>query len=290
MLMKDVGGEAGRLREVVDGLSAISIHAPPVAPDVALPDTSRLDELAAAVTGLSGKLDAVSAAIADRQSPAPTLGHAAEKDGLQRMLAGFRLLLRDLSGEVEALRAKVSAIETPAIAGGSGFDPALPLREAASEISIGVAETLAAIELKLDEPLARLTEATAESAKLLQVAHAAMASPARPAATGTSVPAEALADAVGRIERAAGLIDERVGGVDRLAAQLKRQGAGTDAALSGLIGELKVAAQELRAESGDFVAVSAALSRDLERAAGIEPSQEAPQKPARTGRDRKRAA
>jgi hypothetical protein len=289
LLMKDVGGEAGRLRDVIDGLAAARVPAIPT-PDQIGP--ARLDGLSAAVADFSGKLDEIAAAIAGQKvrDAAPALVHAAEKESLQRVLAGFRLLMRDLSGEVDALRGKVAAIDIPPAANDASVDPSLPLREAASAISIGVAETLAAIEIKLDEPLARLTEATAESAKLLQVAHRALSAPAKAPSKASPASADALVDAVSRVERAAGMIDEKVGGVDKLAAQLKRQGAGRDEALAALIGGLHEAAAGLKAESGDFLAVSAALSRDLERAAGVEDQGAPAIAPQRVAKVKKRAA
>jgi hypothetical protein len=289
LLMKDVGGEAIRLRQSVNFIAATAL---PTAPQPVPADTARIDAISGEVAGLSTKLDDVLSAMAALQTQAegPKAVHAAEKDSLQRLLMGFRLLLRDLSGEVEALRGKVSAITAPPAANDVDTDPAQPLREVASQISTGVAETLAALEVRLDEPLARLTEATAESAKLLQVAHQAMAAPAKRVTADAPIAAEALDDAIARIERAAGMIDTRVAGVDRLAAQLKRQGSGGEPTLATLIGDLQQVTADLRAESGDFLAVSAALSRDLERATG---AAEAPVRDAampRAAKMKKRAA
>jgi hypothetical protein len=201
--------------------------------------------------------------------------HAAERDSLQRILAGFRLMLRDFGGELETLRAKVAAVETPAV------DVSLePLTQAARGISTGVAESLATIEARLDAPLAQLLETAAQGATLLSTARDAMAQPTAGArvieASATPPSADLIADALARIERAAEIVDGRTLAVERLAQQVGRRGAAASPDLQQLAGDLGEAAAALRTEAGGFLAVGAALSRDLERSVGLAAAEASP--------------
>jgi hypothetical protein len=292
LLLQDINGEAGRFREMVDGLSTrSSALSEGASAPVLAPDPARLDAVMDALAAMAQKLDAMHAAAEQRDAAQPQASahHAADKESLQRVLAGFKLLLRDIAAEAETFRGKVAAIEPVALS----VDAMAPVREAAERISEGVAESLAAIEIKLDGPLAQLAGTAAESANLLKAAHAALSAPPatrRPVESQQALPQSALADAVARLERASDIIDARTAGVDQLLGQLKRGAAAGDGELANLVDNLAGAAELLRREAGDFLAVSAALSRDLERTAGISIDSVGESAPGRRPQQKKRAA
>jgi hypothetical protein len=66
------------------------------------------------------------------------------------------------------------------------------------------------------------------------------------------------------MERAATSVDERIGQVDQLLALLRKGGAMDSDALRDLVIGMQGAAGTLRSEAGEFLAIGAALSRELE--------------------------
>ncbi len=279
LLLNSIGADAARFSGIVRGAGAMSLQRSQSA-EVAQALEPKIAGLAENIAGFGARLDDIGAdirtlALKVAVDQPPEAVHAAERDSLQRILAGFRLMLRDFGQELETLRAKVSAVETPTVEVSLA-----PLTEAAREISTGVAESLAAIETRLDAPLGQLLEAAAEGATLLSAAREAMARPAlaiaqvEPAAAAPA--ADLIADALARIERAAEIVDGRTIAVERLAQQVNRKAATAGPELQQLAGDLGEAAAALRSEAGGFLAVGAALSRDLERSAGAEAVKAAP--------------
>ncbi len=135
-----------------------------------------------------------------------------ERESLQRLLIGFRLQLKELDNQTSALRDRIDGIRQPeTLVLSPELDASLlaPLHGAAERIAEGVAETLSRFEQQLTDPVARLTDAVADNAKLLTVARDALAAPTK----GTQ---PSVADAVAAMQHAARIIDQRVGQVDQL--------------------------------------------------------------------------
>jgi hypothetical protein len=294
LLLNDISGEAGRLRETVDGVTALAARWPQLALGQrnSMPDP-RIEQhfvsLHEALARLDGKFDELKPTEIEQAVEAVERNAAAlplfdsEKTSFQHVLTGFRLLLRDIGAQTENYREKIGAIRQPEILVLSPTieaDLLAPLHHTAERIAEGVAETISALEHKLAEPVASLNNAVADGARILTAAHSVMAamsekSSAAPAAmashaitdnanTGNIATGDALAEAVASMDRAAASIDQKIGSIDQLLAMLRKGGAVGSEQLRGIVQDMGEAAATLRAEAGDFLAIGAALSRDIE--------------------------
>ncbi|MGL5115001.1 MAG: hypothetical protein ACRC7C_06715 [Beijerinckiaceae bacterium] len=306
LLLQNIDGETGRLRASVDEVAGSARQPARAIAAIALPPA--FEQIA---DRLSGTIETLERRIADIPVPetvrliAP-MGESgpsadalplleAEKESLQRLTVGFRLLLKDIGVATEELRAKVGEIRQPdtlVLAPSIEAEALKPLNDTADRIGEGVAETLLGLERKLAEPIALLQAMVADSAQLLKAAHASMAAPAR-AAPRPAVAApdpEALADAVIRMESAATLIDTRLSDASALLKLLKKGGALGSDALRDTVERMESASGALRQEAGAFLAVGAALSRDLEALSGSAATKAAASDHRRTAIPKKRFA
>jgi hypothetical protein len=295
LLLNDISSEAGRLRETVDGVTALTARWPQqlaLGQRNSTPDP-RIEQhfisLREALARLDGKFEELKPTEIEQAVEAVERNAAAlplfdsEKTSFQHVLTGFRLLLRDIGAQTEDYRDKIGAIRQPELLVLSPTieaDLLAPLHHTAERIAVGVAETISALEHKLAEPVTSLTNAVADGARMLTAAHSVMAamsekSLAAPAAmagqttpdnarTGHVVTGDALAEAVASMDRAAAGIDQKIGSIDQLLAVLRKGGAVGSEQLRGIVQDMGEAAAALRAEAGDFLAIGAALSRDIE--------------------------
>jgi hypothetical protein len=281
LLLRDIGGESTRLKQVVEGLSGQAGQALTVASrnDSSPLVQARLDQnfaaLGAAIERLDGKLDRLKPteaeeAVAAVEQIEPTAAVIErEKISLQRMLIGFRLLLQEISAETTSYREKVAGIRQPemlVLSPTIEAEALAPLQAAADRIAEGVAESLAALEQKLAEPVARLSDVTAGNVEALRIAQEALAAPTPTRGELALSPrdSDSLEQAVLRMERASVSIDDRIGQVDQLLTALRKGGALSADALRDLFNGMQSAASVLRSEAGEFLAIGAALSRELE--------------------------
>ncbi|MGL4239974.1 MAG: hypothetical protein ACRCTI_02555, partial [Beijerinckiaceae bacterium] len=284
LLMRDIGGEAARMKEIVDGVAAGTDAwkaGPPPAPATAVEQHAP-----SADPAVLGRLDAIDVALRDIESKvaaaAPTRAEGEmaetsaaalpllndERDSMQRLLVGFRLQLRELDAQTSELRDKIAGIrqpETLVLAPEIDAGMLAPLHGAAERIAEGVAETLSQLEQRLSEPVSRLTDAVADNAGMLSSAHAAMAAPAK---TASAEGPATLRAAVEAMQDAARSIDGRIGQVDQLLATLRKGGALGSDLLGEVVSGMEAAATDLRREAGDFLAIGAALTHELEAADG----------------------
>ncbi len=267
LLMRDIGGEAARFKDLLDGVAGKVAEMPqPAATADATPEESlreRIDDLARTVELINGKIDALAKPESAPGEDATALSlpiFNEERDSLRRLLIGFRLQLTELDAQTAALRDKIAGIRQPeALVVTAELDAGLlaPLHGAAERIAEGVAETLSRFEQQLTDPVSRLTDVVADNAKLLTVACNSLAAPSR----GSQL---SVADAVAAMQGAARLIDQRVGQVDQLAAVIRKGGSVSDDSLRDFVSEIEGAAADFRREAGDFLAIGAALSHELE--------------------------
>ncbi len=271
LLMRDIGGEAARFKELVDGVSGVAaeLQHRPETTDAVPPENpvenlvERLDELTKALERVDGKIDGLGKPAPHQSEDVPVSSLPVlheERESLQRLLIGFRLQLKELDNQTSALRDRIDGIRQPeTLVLSPELDASLlaPLHGAAERIAEGVAETLSRFEQQLTDPVARLTDAVADNAKLLTVARDALAAPTK----GTQ---PSVADAVAAMQHAARIIDQRVGQVDQLVAVLRKGGGSVEVSLSDVVADIEAAAAELRREAGDFLAIGAALSHELE--------------------------
>jgi hypothetical protein len=322
LLMRDINSEAARLRTIIDGVAKSAVPQERVIiaekPSVA---EAKLEELAVTLGAVVAQLDEKVQILDQAEKAKPEIIHLAlpapqdiatlprldaEKDSLQRILVGFRLLLRDIGLETESYRTKIADIRQPDML---VLSPALeaealaPLNATAERIAEGIAETLAQLEQRMTEPLSVLNTAVAESANILKLAHGVLSSPPQeggtPATTGRGIRTNAsseplsqaaLVGAVAAMQRAASSIDSHIGHVDQLLITLKKGGALSSESLRDIVTGIDAATASLREEAGDFLAIGAALSRDMEAAAGIEEAEPQPRRIRSLANMKKRSA
>jgi hypothetical protein len=311
LLMRDISSEAARLRITIDGVATATVPQEKVvvAEDKPSVAQARLEELTATLGNVVAQLDAKVQILDQAEKAKPETIHLAlpapqdiatlprldsEKDSLQRILVGFRLLLREIGSETAAYRTKIADIRQPDLL---VLSPALeaealaPLNATAERIAEGIAETLAQLEQRMTEPLSVLNTAVAESANILKLAHGVLSSPSQESnmqatsvkgmqtkVSSEPVPKAALVEAVAAMQKAASSVDLHIGHVDQLLITLKKGGALSSETLRDIVVGIDAATVSLREEAGDFLAIGAALSRDLETAAGIEETEPQPRR------------
>lgn len=284
LLLKNIDGEANRLRASVDDVAgAARPSARPAPAVVSLPPA--FEQIAERMSDTLGQLERRIAEIPVPETvrlvaPGDDAGPSAdslppldaEKHSLQRLTVAFRLLLKDIGAAADDLRAKVGEIrqpETLVLAPSIEADMLKPLSDSADRIGEGVAETLLSLEQKLGEPISLLQSTVADSAQLLMAVHANMSAPVAPASRSVVAPdPAAMADAVARMESAANLIDARLSDASALLKLLRKGGAAGSDMLRETVEHMETAAGALREEAGAFLSVGAALSRDLEALSG----------------------
>lgn len=310
LLLRDISQEAGRLREAV---GAVAGGGEAIRSDGALPgvDPARLEALLGSLNSVAASLDAKAQASAGAPEHAeavhlPIVPDATslegEKASLQRMVAGFRLLLRDIGQEAEHFRVAVASMQGNAgeraisadveildrlqarvNALGDGLTTAVealgarlasPLADTADRIAAGVAETLATLEHRLSEPIAALTASVHESAGVLREVQALMARQSA-FADGTAPRATAalpaLVETTALIARVSDSLEDRLIAIDAALHAMKRElrnGQVSETVAADLAAAVSAAGDLLRDQTGEFLAIGAALSRELESAAG----------------------
>jgi predicted nucleic acid-binding Zn-ribbon protein len=313
LLLRDISLEAGRLREAVTTLDATagqvgqagaSLQARPE-PD-ARPLEDLLDRLNGVVAGLDEKVTTLAPQPHEPVGPSAAVADAplfdAERTGMQRMLAGFRLLMRDIALETAEFRDAVRQIGAgaPGSAGTAG-DPAesilsnlearfgaldsrvadslatlesrlaQPLTETADRIALGVAESLSLIEQRLAVPIAALQSAVATNAAALQAMQGEAAPATRAAAPTAPAPAAGLVSldrAMNVFANTGDAIEMRLAALEsrleRVTDALMAADGGAEAELADLAAAIASAAAELRRGASDVVSVGAALTGEID--------------------------
>jgi hypothetical protein len=315
LLLRDIGKEAARLREAV---GAVTGGGETLRADGALTgvDPARLEALLVALNNVAASLDAKAQAGVGPAEPVETLSLVTfegatlegEKASMQRMVAGFRLLLRDIAHEAEHFRVAVAGMHNgsdvrvgsadvdvldrlqdrittlgdglTAAVEALGLRLASPLADTADRIAAGVAETLATLEHRLSEPIAALTASVHESAAVLRQMQALMARQAPGSGDPAPRPASALpalAETTALIARVSDNLEDRLAAIDAALHSMKRDlrnGHVSETVAADLAAAVSAAGDLLRDQTGEFLAIGAALSRELESAAGrlAEPS------------------
>lgn len=309
LLMRNIGAESARLRETITEIAGLKVLDSKTAAD-----SGHLEELLVSLKQVTAELGAKAHAIATPKSqqgiePGPQRAvddlksvHT-QKDSLQRLLVGFRLLMREIGSETEHFRNAVESIARPIGVSpadgieiltslesrieilGAGTAEAIAALEArlvapftatADRIRDDVSHSLAAIEARLDAPIGALTDCVTESANVLREVKAVMSAGGFAAighATAQSSKETTLSQAVAVIERASDNLEARLGTVDaglaRLLSRLNSglDGAGDKAEIEALAHQLEQAGTEMRGQTGEFLAIGAALSKELDDAA-----------------------
>jgi hypothetical protein len=309
LLMRNIGEESARLRETIAGIAGIK-----AAENLAAADAGHLEELLGGLKQITVELGAkvqVIAAPTLQQSIEPIHQRAlddlpsvyAQKDSLQRLLVGFRLLMREIGSETEHFRSAVEGISrSNAISPTDGIEILTSLESRIEILGAGTAEaiaalearlvapiaatadrirddvnhSLAAIEARLDAPIGALTDCVTESANVLREVKAVMSAGGF-AAIGHSTTQMSkettLSQAVAVIERASDNLEAKLGSVDDgLAKLVSRLNSGLDgtcdkAEIEALARQLEQAGAEMRGQTGEFLAIGAALSKELDDAA-----------------------
>jgi hypothetical protein len=272
LVLQNINGESERLADFISKLPPLPALAAPVATDLS-PVISRIET---ATVEMVQRIDAAAASILEAvpasqpEKPVSELPmFSEERDSVQRMLAGFRLLLKDIQLETENFRSRIADIrqpETLVLSPAVDAELLAPLSARADQMAAGLAEQLALMEQRLSAPVTHLDELTSGAAKLLRGLHKQMAEPAKMSAPAT--PVMRVPEAVAAMERAALIIDQRLAQAGDLTAALRRGGAVSGDALKATATSMTEAVDALRGEAGVFLSVAAALSRDLETAGG----------------------
>ncbi|MGL4636219.1 MAG: hypothetical protein ACRCWF_09580 [Beijerinckiaceae bacterium] len=284
LLLQDISSETERLRGAVDGVSKATVAqaAPASNPPICMDRIeSLLEDINRSQADLAQRLDTRASEtgtsvqapdIVPQQSASALPKLSDEKDSLQRILVGFRLLLKEISNETGAYRAKVAEIKQPdMLVLSPSLEPELlaPLNLTAERIAEGIAESLSMMEQKLSDPLALLNASVGENIAALKLAHSSLAEASQKTSAPTpkhNAPSQSslsVADAVKSMERAAALVDQRVGSADQLLTLLKKGGAMNAESLRELVMGMNEAASALRSEAGDLLAIGASLHHDL---------------------------
>ena len=310
LLMRNIGSETERLRTTIDNVATAAVPKESVGvPEKPSLAQMKLEELAVTLGVVVAQLDQKIQNLDHLEKakpepiqlalPAPHDIEAlprldAEKDSLQRILIGFKLLLRDISLETAAYRTKIADIRQPellVLAPTLEADILAPLNATAERIAEGIAETLTQLEQRMTEPLSVLNTAVAESANILKLAHGVLSSHPQEGGTQSTnaqvkraktpvepLPPATLIGAVSAMQKAASSIDSHIGHVDQLLITLKKGGALSSESLRDIVLGIDAATTSLREEAGDFLAIGAALSRDMESAAGVEETEPQPRR------------
>ncbi len=311
VLMRNISSESERLQSSV---SRIAQDADGLA-GVATPHTERLEQMLGAMGEMIAQLGERLRDVPVGTAARPATGtHVfdAQQAGFERVLVGFRLLMRDLGQEADKLRGVVShANAASAGADTSGADTSgadtsgavvigrvdsqmqalnasfstllvdletrlsSPLADAADNIGFAVAETLALLEQRLAEPIHQMVESARDCAQMLRdVKQSLAAQPVALASAQTPVPYQSSGSgsSAERLGEVTSRMDRWISQVDGTMAELTRNLSGShdisdpelQEALDERIAQLGVLATQMRRETSEFVAVGAAISRDLE--------------------------
>lgn len=304
VLMRNISQESERLQASV---SRLSQDADDIA-GAAGPQSERLEKLIGGMGDMVAELgqrlrDAAHAPVA-AAGRAPMGPHVfdAQQAGFERVLVGFRLLMRDLGQEADKLRGALSGVDALPATQGDGaliqrldaqmstlagsFESLLgelearvssPLSVAAENIAFAVAETLSSLEQRLAEPVHQMADAARDCRALLAEVKQQLATAPAPVATvaaaPSSDPGQRIQDVTARLDRWIEQVDGTLGDLTQdLAASADASSPAVQRALDQRIAALGDLAAQMRKETSEFVAVGAAISRDLEeREAGEGP-------------------
>jgi hypothetical protein len=228
------------------------------------PDSESMARLFSAIEEVSGKVDPLPQAMeAVRQKVGetgvpPTL--LAEKNQLQQLIVGFRMVAADFAREADRF---AGTTPTAAPSTAATFDT--------GDMTSAIAEVIASAEMRIDQSLRSFAMEQAAAAEATKAGLAKLlALPAAPAETAVPEPASAstgkdrLSEAVFRTESAARLIEQCRKSVAEQISELEssvKSGSPADAKL--LKSELNTASEAFERETASFLALSAALSKEL---------------------------
>jgi hypothetical protein len=311
ILMRNISTESERLQASVSKIAHDSEGVAGRVDSMAAPHSDRLETMLGAMGEMVVQLG-------ERvRDGAPQAGRSAagshmfdaQQAGFERVLVGFRLLMRDLGQEADKLRGALSVMpdgmsaghepgaavvarvdhqmqalnaSLAALMGDLEARMASPINAAADNIGHAVAESLASLEQRLAEPVHLMIDTAKECAVLLRDVKKALAeAPASPAAAALvpatqGHPAARITEVTDRVDR---WIDEVDGTINDLSENLSDARNVADPklqkALDQRIGQLTELAVQMRRETSEFIAVGAAISRDLDDTTDAEPPRKA---------------